>query len=940
MKLSSAFIIGFLPLALAKSILVTYPQDTPDSVIKDAQNSIVQGGGRITHEYLITTPSIIQLLHIPKIPRARRIPSRPNMASEHTITQALLEWINSFSLGKTLRSTEELSDGTILWEILQDIDPQYFLNELPERNTSDHWVAKLANLKHVHKHLTGYLRIQTGNMPSGLDPSPDLQAIAEKNSVKETNKLLKLLLIAVIRSPNPERFVNQIQDLSLQAQEGLKIAIEESNGELISSDVEDETTEDTKKQDLPVDLELQFEERVGKVIAENDRLTHEKKELEKALEDLHNRLARLQENNDTLQSRLASTEDRLVTLKSGKGDIGVSAKALESKTRQQEDLIASQEERIAAAQDEIDSLRMTVESLHVKNQRFQKLQDDYDELKTDRDQLARKANAAEKYRQKLQASQDFEKENQSLKNQIKDLQQQLKDADSHQRWSAEREVELEEYRRVLPRIEQECSEIQNLKKQLEFNNHALTERLSSAEEQRERDDALISELRERIRELEGSPGSPSLTPGAETPKRGTLQEDFEGIGIQESQLSVLSTIFEEAELTDSSKAENDESRKEVESLKEQPSVSWLEEELGKFAADDADDESQIDSQFEGFSENFSQIHRLAQANSSQGDEYWKLYEHYTQALGKLADAQDSLEITKRALTDAMAEVGLAGKEKVDMIHEVKESNSAEVAKLRAEWDECQHRLHLLEAELDASQELVREVCAERDELRSLFDKKQVEIHAEDQEMSNEMKRLLAELMAQENGDSADASQKSGPELAKEVAELIEKYLEKLAKRAEVSRFPPVPSSGAGSTHSGKGFSKSSFTAAVNAGLRAQPRRVPDFEAKYTIKESPTKPLKRDYIHHQNEHIKFLQERIKHFEEDNAVDGISKERELELQKVIDNQGRELALISSAWYDLQGRLQSNNVTVSRFRNGANMSELQKGWLGRQRSLVAGR
>ncbi|KAK9552082.1 hypothetical protein V6Z96_008526 [Aspergillus fumigatus] len=764
------------------------------------------------------------------------------MASEHTITQALLEWINSFSLGKTLRSTEELSDGTILWEILQDIDPQYFLNELPERNTSDHWVAKLANLKHVHKHLTGYLRMQTGNLPSGLDPSPDLQAIAEKNSVKETNKLLKLLLIAVIRSPNPERFVNQIQDLSLQAQEGLKIAIEESNGELIPSDVEDETTEDTKKQDLSVDLELQFEERVGKVIAENDRLTHEKKELEKALEDLHNRLARLQENNDTLQSRLASTEDRLVTLKSGKGDIGVSAKALESKTRQQEDLIASQEERIAAAQDEIDTLRMTVESLHVKNQRFQKLQDDYDELKTDRDQLARKANAAEKYRQKLQASQDFEKENQSLKNQIKDLQQQLKDADSQQRWSAEREVELEEYRRVLPRIEQECSEIQNLKKQLEFNNHALTERLSSAEEQRERDDALISELRERIRELEGSPGSPSLTPGAETPKRGTLQEDFEGIGIQESQL----------------KAENDELRKDVESLKEQPSIG---------------------SQFERFSENFSQIHRLAQANSSQGDEYWKLYEHYTQALGKLADAQDSLEITKRALTDAMAEVGLAGKEKVDMIHEVKESNSAEVAKLRAEWDECQHRIHSLEAELDASQELVREVCAERDELRSLFDKKQAEIHAEDKEMSNEMKRLLAELMAQENGDSADASQKSGPELAKEVAELIEKYLEKLAKRAE-------------------------------------------------------------YIHHQNEHIKFLQERIKHFEEDNTADGVSRERELELQKIIDNQARELALISSAWYDLHSRLQSNNITVSRFRNGANMSELQKGWLGKQRSLLAGR
>jgi protein HOOK3 len=63
-------------------------------------------------------------------------------------------------------------------------------------------------------------------------------------------------------------------------------------------------------------------------------------------------------------------------------------------------------------------------------------------------------------------------------------------------------------------------------------------------------------------------------------------------------------------------------------------------------------------------------------------------------------------------------------------------------------------------------------------------------------------------------------------------------------------------------------------------------------------------------------------------------------QLELQKIIDNQARELALISSAWYDLHSRLQSNNITVSRFRNGANMSELQKGWLGKQRSLLAGR
>lgn len=460
------------------------------------------------------------------------------MASEHTVTRVLLEWINSFSLGKILRVPEELNDGIILWEILQDIDPQYFLGELPERNPAGNWVAKWQNLKYIHKLLVTYIRHKNDDqLPPGLDPSPDLAAVAEKAAVRDTNNLLKLLLIAAISSPNAETYVLTLQNLSTSTQEGLKDIIEEAqNGEHEPIYADDEDRDHPSKREIPVDVELQFEERVGKVLAENDRLTVEKNELEKALEDLHNRLARLQENNDTLQSRLASTEDRLVTLKSGKGEMGLSAKALESRTVQQEDLIASQEAKISSSQDEIDHLQMSMESLRVKSQRFQKLQDDYDELKTERDQLARKANAAEKYRQKLQASQDFEKEGQTLRNQIKDLQQQLKDADSQHMRNSQNEVELEEKTKLLSGVEQEFHEVQNQRKQLEFNNHALTERLSDAEEQRGRDDSLISELRERIRELEGGvAGSRPPSSGV-----GTLQKDFDKIEVEESQLSVPS----------------------------------------------------------------------------------------------------------------------------------------------------------------------------------------------------------------------------------------------------------------------------------------------------------------------------------------------------------------------------------------------------------------
>ncbi|KAJ5562315.1 hypothetical protein N7461_001076 [Penicillium sp. DV-2018c] len=762
------------------------------------------------------------------------------MASEHMVTKVLLEWINSFSLGKTLRSIDELTDGIILWEILQDIDPQYFLEEIPERNSTDHWVARWQNLKHIHKLLLNYIRHQNDDtLPSGLDPSPDLEAVAEKASTKETNKLLKLLLIAAISSPNAGTYVQTLQELSTSTQEGLKDIIEEAhNGQYEPMDAADELREDLAKHDRPVDLELQFEERVGKVLAENDRLTHEKKELEKALEDLHNRLARLQENNDTLQNRLASTEDRLVTLKSGKGDIGFNAKALESKTRQQDDLIASQEAKLTAAQDEIDSLRMTVESLRVKNQRYQKLQDDYDELRTEKDQLARKANAAEKYRQKLQASQDLDKENQTLKNQIKDLQQQLKESDAQQRWSSEREVELEEYRKLLPQVEQECTEIQNLKKQLEFNNHALTERLESANEQHERDDALISELRERLGEMDGMPGSRS--PGSETPKmQGTLQKDLEALGVKESQL----------------KSENDDLKREMESIKAPPSASG--------------------SHTGGFSESFTASVQLARAGSSQSEDYWKLYENYTSALKKIAEVQDTLETTKRDLSDAQAELGLVNMEQLDMLRGLEEHNSSELAKLRGDWDTLTQNVHHLEAEVDASQTLVREVCAEREELRKMLDNKQSEISSEDQVVMKEMQMLLGEFETH-NTEGGEVPQKSSVELLKQCAGVLEKNVERLAQRAE-------------------------------------------------------------YIQQQNELVKSLRERMRNYEE-NFDNGIPKERELELQNIIDSQARELSLVGSAWYHLQSRWQNNNMTVSRYRHGASTGD-SKGWLAKQRSAVAG-
>lgn len=58
-----------------------------------------------------------------------------------------------------------------------------------------------------------------------------------------------------------------------------------------------------------------------------------------------------------------------------------------------------------------------------------------------------------------------------------------------------------------------------------------------------------------------------------------------------------------------------------------------------------------------------------------------------------------------------------------------------------------------------------------------------------------------------------------------------------------------------------------------------------------------------------------------------------ETQAALEAIIKNLERENALISSAWYDLTSRLQSNHVVLQR------RHDVPKSWLNKQRHLVNG-
>lgn len=184
------------------------------------------------------------------------------------------------------------------------------------------------------------------------------------------------------------------------------------------------------------------------------------------------------------------------------------------------------------------------------------------------------------------------------------------------------------------------------------------------------------------------------------------------------------------------------------------------------------------------------------------------------------------------------EVGLVNAEQVEMVQGLEAHNSAELTKIRDDWESLTQNVHHLEAEVDASQTLVREVCAEREELRKMLDNKQSEISSEDQEVMNEMQMLLGEFETH-NTEGGEVPQKSSFELLKQCAGVLEKNVERLAQRAEV------------------GFPQKILTASY---------------------KSANSSLVLQYIQQQNELVKSLRERMKNYEE-NLDDGISKEREV-------------------------------------------------------------
>ncbi|KEQ98911.1 hypothetical protein AUEXF2481DRAFT_383868 [Aureobasidium subglaciale EXF-2481] len=452
------------------------------------------------------------------------------------LAAALLKWIQAFHTTRKVEGWEDLQDGQVLWDILQDIDPGYFQDDLPESlaKTQDHWIPRWQNLKHVNRLVTSYIRDSSGSIenPTGSH-DPDLKAIAMDASAKDTIMLLKTMLRAAMYSPESnQRMGRLIVGLGPEVAVIIAAAIKEmEDTDTLQTDVADrseyETTPETSTPAEPLsekpavtkpatgrlsfgtsgqrDPELEQEEKLiqaykaikdlennnAKAVTELEELRQDKEELQQAFDAFKYEV----EN----QGRKAAENDDL--------------KEMQLKTERDRDYIAELEAELETLRDKSQAQERQIERYKTDTDAKQKLRDDMQLLRAERDDLLQKTRMNENLKKKIQALQDQEKTSSILREDLRTANDRLQDLDRLKEQCAALQKANAENLKLIANGEQEIFDQKTTRKRIEHEFKVLTQKWEAAKERQVKDHESITELENKLQTLEIGGSSTNVTSG-------------------------------------------------------------------------------------------------------------------------------------------------------------------------------------------------------------------------------------------------------------------------------------------------------------------------------------------------------------------------------------------------------------------------------------------
>ncbi|KAL2351231.1 hypothetical protein BJ546DRAFT_998035 [Cryomyces antarcticus] len=429
------------------------------------------------------------------------------------LDEALLGWVNSFDLTAPVQSWNDLGDGRILWKILGDIDPEYFTDSLPERDegVKENWIPRWQNLKHINRMVTTYLHDECGSLLEVTKHMrPDLKAIAINGSAEQSVKLLKtVLLAAMTSSKSNERMTRMVIQLGPTCSKSIAAAIaqmQELDSRLAAIKACHGSSSDT---DVPVepdhqptpravsserDPELEREEKLIQAYTLINQLEREQAEALVEIEEIRN-------ENAALQDELTGSKYELE--RSGRKSVDNQAlEQLRIRSDKDRDYISELESDLANSKAVIENQERQLERNKPDHETKQKLLDDLQLLKAERDELLKKSKVNENLRKKLQVLQDQEKANQELRQDLQAAREQIQVLEPLKERCANLQKANAESVETITNGEQEIFDQKTARRRVEYDLKITIQKWEAAKDMQLRDRETISELEEKIREIE------------------------------------------------------------------------------------------------------------------------------------------------------------------------------------------------------------------------------------------------------------------------------------------------------------------------------------------------------------------------------------------------------------------------------------------------------
>ncbi|UPX18396.1 uncharacterized protein EKO05_0008698 [Ascochyta rabiei] len=437
------------------------------------------------------------------------------------LLKALLDWVNTFDLPGRVTAWNQLEDGQIIWQILGDIDAEYFSESLPifeesnDRRQSNNWIPRWQNLKHIERTVSTYIRDECGQLPVLTKRMiPDLQAGTWEGSTMLTAKLTLAVLLAAFFSPKSNQRM-----LKVMSQLGTKTA------ETIATAIQEMLALDKRMSELGVDTELtigpnpsgfrtptravsgnvtaigrdsELEQEAQLVEANKDRhalRTHVEK-LQRELETSRNRISQLEED---LAEATVHIDNRAA--QPGHSD---DVKQLQDELSYDRQKIDELETDLATAREDLEKQARQLERFQAEEGSKQDLRDELQLIKAERDDLSQRAKANENLKKKIET---LTKETKNLEQLREDYQQarerlqQLEDVE--ERCEALDKVNKENSS-TLVNCEQAIFEEKGKRTRIEHENLLLKKQLEQTRELQYKAEDAKNDLEDRIRDLESS----------------------------------------------------------------------------------------------------------------------------------------------------------------------------------------------------------------------------------------------------------------------------------------------------------------------------------------------------------------------------------------------------------------------------------------------------